>query len=223
MMMPAVDRRFAAIFGLSLAVHALALAWTLGAASRRPVDLPAIVATLRQIAVPQPEVVASPVPAALPPKVRPQAPRAESRPAARAVAAAEPANSPAAATPVAAEASVRPASVAEPTPPPPARPQSEVLAAYRQRLGELFASRQDYPRVAALRGWEGEVRLRLKVARKGNLLGVQIDRSSGFEILDRHALAMLEGLPGLPPLPDALDDNEIQIVVPINYKLRKTT
>jgi protein TonB len=27
----------------------------------------------------------------------------------------------------------------------------------------------------------------------------------------------------LPPLPEALEANEIQVVVPINYKLKKTT
>jgi protein TonB len=99
----------------------------------------------------------------------------------------------------------------------------DLLAAYRQRLTEIFARQQVYPRLAALRGWEGEVRLRLKVARKGNLLGVVLDRSSGFEVLDEHALAMLASLGGLPPLPDALDSHEIQIVVPINYRLQKTT
>ena len=120
----------------------------------------------------------------------------------------------------------------------PQRPQSEVLDGYRQRLGEpleertasvwerlgeLFARHQEYPRVAAMRGWEGEVRLRLKVARKGNLIGVALDRSSGFDVLDQHALAMLEQLASLPPLPEALDANEIQVVVPVNYKLKKTT
>ena len=105
----------------------------------------------------------------------------------------------------------------------PQRPQSEVLDGYRQRLGELFARQQEYPRVAAMRGWEGEVRLRLKVARKGNLIGVALDRSSGFDVLDQHALAMLEQLASLPPLPEALDANEIQVVVPVNYKLKKTT
>ena len=69
----------------------------------------------------------------------------------------------------------------------------------------------------------GEVRLRLKVARKGNLIGVALDRSSGFDVLDQHALAMLEQLASLPPLPEALDANEIQVVVPVNYKLKKTT
>ena len=61
------------------------------------------------------------------------------------------------------------------------------------------------------------------MARKGQLLSVHLDRSSGFEVLDQHALAMLETLASLPPLPEALEANEIQVVVPINYKLKKTT
>lgn len=105
----------------------------------------------------------------------------------------------------------------------PARPQGDVLAAYRQHLTELFARGYEYPRIAALRGWEGEVRLRLKVARKGNLLGVTLDRSSGFDVLDQHAQALLASYGDLPPLPEALEASEIQVIVPINYKLRKTT
>lgn len=101
--------------------------------------------------------------------------------------------------------------------------EADALAAYRRQLIDLFAHQHSYPRLAALRGWEGEVRLRLKVARKGNLIDVQLDRSSGFEVLDQHALNLIEGYGGLPPLPDALARQEISVVVPINYKLRKTT
>jgi protein TonB len=42
-------------------------------------------------------------------------------------------------------------------------------------------------------------------------------------VLDQHAQALLAGYGDLPPLPDALEANEIQVIVPINYKLRKTT
>lgn len=229
----AVHRRFWAIFALSLALHALALAWTLGAANRQPVDLPAIVATLRQIAATPSGSTAAPEPAAIPQKVRQQTTRTEHRSAPRAPQAAGPAPAPApapvvsAAVDAVATAPTAPVSVAAAAPAAapvaPVKPQSEVLAGYRQRLGELFARHQEYPRVAALRGWEGEVRLRLKVARKGNLLVVQLDRSSGFDVLDQHALAMLASLGDLPPLPEALEANEVQIVVPINYKLKKTT
>jgi protein TonB len=120
---------------------------------------------------------------------------------------------------------------AEPTPALPAatphptaqRASTEAIDSYRRQLTDLFAREHEYPRVAAMRGWEGEVRLRLRVARRGQLLGVRVDRSSGFEVLDQDALALLEGHGKLPPLPEALEVAEIEVVVPITYRLRKAT
>lgn len=146
-------------------------------------------------------------------------PRLPAATEALAQATASPAASPTVSGAAAASASAAPAAAA----PRENRSPADLLAAYRARLGQLFAGRQEYPRMAALRGWEGEVLLRLTVARKGNLIAVQLDRSSGFEVLDRSALAFVEALAGLPPLPEALEANEIQVVVPVHYKLRKTT
>ena len=231
---PTVNRKFWAILGLSILLHATLFAVTSWQRKYGPISLPPILATIRLLAVTEsgPVAAADPAPATVPQKARQDASRTE-RPAPRATQTAGPANVPApmAAPPIAAAESIAPAAasapVAEAARPAPAvapqRPQSEVLDGYRQRLGELFASHQEYPRVAALRGWEGEVRLRLKVARKGNLLGVVLDHSSGFDVLDQHALAMLEALASLPPLPDALEANEISVVVPVNYKLKKST
>lgn len=231
---PTVNRKFWAILALSMLLHASLFALTSWQRENGPISLPPIFASIRLIAVTESGPVAevAPAPAAVPQKARQEASRSE-RPAPRTTQTAGPANVPAPApsssSAMAAESAAPAAAapVAEAARPAPAiapqRPQSEVLDGYRQRLGELFARHQEYPRVAAMRGWEGEVRLRLKVARKGNLLGVALDRSSGFDVLDQHALAMLEALASLPPLPDALDSNEIQVVVPINYKLKKTT
>lgn len=122
---------------------------------------------------------------------------------------------PLAATPAASPASMTP---------PAAAPAGEALLdAYRRQLQALVSAPRDYPRLAALRGWEGEVRLRLRIARKGNLLAVQLDRSSGFDILDRHALAWLEQYGDFPPLPERWEGSDLQVVIPIYYKLRKTT
>lgn len=236
---PAVDRRFAGILLGSLAVHALAML-----ALRQPENPPPpppLLATIRLAAAVTPVAKSLPLSAespaasapravaAVPPKARPSVTREEPRPATRADSSAGPAIASApsaltetapAGTPAAeAVAAVQPAVAATPA----VDPAAEALSSYRRQLTELFARPHEYPRVAALRGWEGEVRLRLKVARKGNLLGVQLDRSSGFDVLDRDALAMLEGYGKLPPLPEALDSNEISVVVPINYKLKKAT
>ena len=126
-----------------------------------------------------------------------------------------------AAAPRAAEATAAPPA----TPPHPTaqRASTEAIDSYRRQLTDLFAREHEYPRVAAMRGWEGEVRLRLRVARRGQLLGVRVDRSSGFEVLDQDALALLEGHGSLPPLPEALEVAEIEVVVPITYRLRKAT
>lgn len=239
---PAVDRKLLAILLASLALHAGLLAWT--QAPRRPLafELPPIVASLRPAAV----TPSGAAPGALPQEVRQPAPRPQPKAAARVLVAAGPADPvrvPAppvapAAVPVAAAAPAVPATAVPATAS--ARPAAEnavlpastataapvqvdLLAAYRRQLAELFARHQEYPRVAALRGWEGEVRLRLTVARKGNLLHIEVERSSGYGILDQHALAMVGELSGLPALPAALEGNEIQVLVPVNYKLKKTT
>lgn len=235
---PAVDRRFGLILLLSLLLHGGLFAVINGQRQTSPVVLPPIFATLRFLApIPSESAsesgstVATPAPAprvaaAIPPKAR-QFPSRREPPSARAVTpSAGPANVPAPTAPAAPAASVSESvAAASPATAPSvaARPDSELLDGYRRRLGDLFARQQEYPRIAALRGWEGEVRLRLKVARKGQLLGVHVDRSSGYPVLDEHALAMVEALSSLPPLPDALEASEIQVVVPINYKLKKTT
>lgn len=233
---PAVDRKLLAILLASLALHAGLLAWT--QAPRRPLafELPPIVASLRPMAV----TPSGAAPGALSQEVRQPVPRPQPKAAARVLVAAGPADPvrvpappvapasvPVAAAPAvpaaasarpAAENAVLPASTAAAAP-----AQADLLAAYRRQLAELFARHQEYPRVAALRGWEGEVRLRLTVARKGNLLHIEVERSSGYGILDQHALAMVGELSGLPALPAALEGNEIQVLVPVNYKLKKTT
>ncbi len=139
--------------------------------------------------------------------------------------------------PVASAPAAVTAAMAEASPPPAATPAvpaasgplaavpagEALLDAYRRQLQALVSAPRDYPRLAALRGWEGEVRLRLRIARKGQLLAVQLDRSSGFEVLDQHALARLADHGDFPPLPERWEGGELQVVIPIHYKLRKTT
>ena len=238
-----LDRRFAWICGLSLVLHGLIFAlisWPRQAEQALPLT---IVATLRYALSPRASQVVSPdagpaaetsrkvAPAAVPQKARPSPasaapplpPRMSGTAGPTSVAPAVAAKAPDAALPQAAAPQVVSAASPQPETFAMARAQGDVLDAYRQRLTALLAGQQEYPRVAALRGWEGEVRLRLRVARKGNLLGIVLDHSSGFAVLDQHAMAMLEALSSLPPLPEALEASEIQVVVPINYKLKKAT
>lgn len=245
------DRRFQHMLGLSVLLHG-ALLLALPRLPVTPPALPTIVASIRLV-MPEASAPAQPVPAAQPvpePAPVPRPPRAERAEARPVLAAPQPAKPlvrprPAAATPlesatqpttppasppampteiaVAAPRSADPAPPATTPHPPAQRASTEAIDSYRRQLTDLFAREHEYPRVAAMRGWEGEVRLRLRVARRGQLLGVRVDRSSGFEVLDQDALALLEGHGKLPPLPEALEVAEIEVVVPITYRLRKAT
>ena len=245
------DRRFRHMLGLSVLLHG-ALLLALPRLPVTPPALPTIVASIRLV-MPEASAPAQPVPAAQPvpePAPAPRPPRAERAEARPVLAAPQPAKPlvrprPAAAAPlesatqpttppasppampteiaVAAPRSADPAPPATTPHPPAQRASTEAIDSYRRQLTDLFAREHEYPRVAAMRGWEGEVRLRLRVARRGQLLGVRVDRSSGFEVLDQDALALLEGHGKLPPLPEALEVAEIEVVVPITYRLRKAT
>lgn len=229
-----VDRKFGLILLLSACLHSalFAIIWYHRQPSSSPKP-PQLLASIRLL--PSPAVaphVEAPAPQraqALPPQARqpmiPQTQRSTSRESLAAGPAIASTAMPAHDTPAAPAVDTAPSAKAAPAPSVNALAEAaaDALAAYRRQLSEAFAREHSYPRIAAMRGWEGEVRLRLKVARKGNLLAIALERSSGFDVLDRDALALLESYGQLPPLPDALDSSEISVVVPINYKLKKTT
>lgn len=226
---PAVDRRFWTILLISVAIHAGVLAWNRAGKMPQP-ELPPLMATLRAMnpVTPAPsEPLAETLPPAVPQKVQPKTSKRESHSTPVMTSSTE-SSTHVAQVPVVTPAAVAETQPASPAPaavlaPPVASPpsQEDLLANYRRRLTDLLARQQEYPRVAAMRGWEGEVRIRIRVARKGSLLGVTLDHSSGHDILDRHAIAMLEGLGALPALPDEYGSSELQVVVPVSYSLRK--
>lgn len=175
---------------------------------------------------PPPPKVETPPPPPVAPKVEPRPvpkprPRPRPTPVAPALAPPEPAPpppAPARPEPPAPVAAVE--APPAPPPPPPPRPDPRLLERYGDELSQRFASAQTYPRLAAMRGWEGEVLLRLTIARKGGLLSVQVLRSSGHEVLDKHAVALVEGSKPLPRPPTGFDEEDLEITVPVRYRLR---
>ncbi|MBN1656547.1 MAG: energy transducer TonB [Deltaproteobacteria bacterium] len=73
----------------------------------------------------------------------------------------------------------------------------------------------EYPRAGRRFGWEGKVLLRFKLLADGRVLEARVDRSSGFELLDRSALRALERA---APLPAPVAATEV--IVPILFALK---
>jgi len=55
-----------------------------------------------------------------------------------------------------------------------------------------------YPHEAVRNGWEGEVLLRIEVAPNGQVRNVSVEKSSGYDVLDRAALRAVRLWKGVP-------------------------
>jgi protein TonB len=101
----------------------------------------------------------------------------------------------------------------------PRAPAPELLSGYGKMISQALARYKEYPRIAQMRGWEGSVTMRLRVAPSGRLIDAQLYASSGHDVLDRQALAMASQAQRLPAPPDGLNGGEIAVLVPIVFRL----
>jgi pilus assembly protein CpaC len=76
-----------------------------------------------------------------------------------------------------------------------------------------------YPVAGKGAGFQGTVKLGLKLSYKGELLGAKVVSSSGYKTLDDNALKTARDIPSYPPFPPAIDLEDLWIEVPIAYKL----
>jgi len=109
-----------------------------------------------------------------------------------------------------------------PPPPPPGPSHADLDAArrgYAERLARAIAQHKRYPQVARMRGWQGEVLVNLKLNDSGAVLESRIERSSGYEILDKQALEMVSKAAPFPPPPEILKSSVFNIQVPVSFKL----
>lgn len=227
----AAQWRLAAAVVASLALHALA--WHLVPTMRMPVA--PLARTLEVLLVAQPEEpphVADPAPPAPAPVVRPDL--VTHRP--RLV---EPARQPPKEM-IGAPQEPAPATLTETAPPRTepapailtrapepapvvavAAPSPDLLAGYGSSVSRVLARHREYPRVAAMRGWEGTVTMRLKVGADGRLMEARVDSSSGHAVLDTQALEMVKRIAELPPPPEGLRNREFAVLVPVVFRLQR--
>ncbi len=91
---------------------------------------------------------------------------------------------------------------------------------YMARLQAWLGKHKKYPRRARVRRQEGTVLLHLVIDRDGSLREYRIKKSSGYDLLDRAAIAMIKRAQPLPRFPDSLDRTRIKLVVPVQFVLR---
>lgn len=234
------ERRFCAALAASVVIHAGAMVLSPSApkvpAFNAPAPLqvelvrnsvPAVPEVARPVTRPVPprrlQARKEPVPA-IQPVTPPLRPVENARNVETTVAAPEIVPEPVAPPPVAAAPESVPETVSlfAPAPPPPRlAPSAEVLSDYTRSVSKALERYKEYPRIAELRGWEGSVTMRLRVAPSGRLLEAQVYKSSGFSVLDQQAVAMVSKAGTLPLPPEGLDADGVPVLVPINFRLER--
>ncbi len=91
---------------------------------------------------------------------------------------------------------------------------------YLATLAAWLERHKEYPQQARARRQEGVVLLRFTIDRAGRLLNWRIDQGSGYAALDREVEAMLRRATPLPPLPPEMTQAELELAVPIRFRLR---
>lgn len=87
------------------------------------------------------------------------------------------------------------------------------------QIQQAFRLQFYYPRLAVRQGWQGEVRLGMKVAANGRLEDIHILVSSGYGILDRAALESLGKVVQLPAATVLLHGQDLALELPVQYRL----
>ena len=110
-----------------------------------------------------------------------------------------------------------------PEPVKPVGPTPQAIDNDRDLYGSLLtreiAKHKQYPKIAQMRGWQGTVKVELQIDNNGNLVTSSINKSSGFEALDKQALEMVKKASPLPLPPESLRNRQFNILVPVTFRL----
>lgn len=167
-------------------------------------------------AAPQPAREARPRPSRLPSSEQLPAPQSPTRPA--------PEEPPVRPQPISAAAPANEPPALAAAPPSPALPPAEQTQlagpsdSWQGRVLAQLALHRRYPAGARARREQGVSHVRLRLGRAGQLLALQLERSSGHAELDRAALATVRAAVPLPAIPPELPE-ELELLLPVEFFL----
>ena len=90
---------------------------------------------------------------------------------------------------------------------------------YSKIVQKRILDKFSFPNEAKEAGFEGTVKLSLKLSHQGDLLDLQIKDSSGFRVIDDDALKTAQTASPYPPFPPAIKEEELWVDIPIIYQL----
>ncbi|MBI5861623.1 MAG: energy transducer TonB [Rhodocyclales bacterium] len=128
---------------------------------------------------------------------------------------------PATQTAPAAATAVAPASLPAPAPAD-AGLSVDGMRRYRLSLAAQARRFKRYPAQALASGWAGTAEIRLEIGSDGQPKSVEVLHSSGYAVLDRSALTMIEAGARHTPVPAELRGKAFSVVLPVVFDLTES-
>jgi protein TonB len=121
-------------------------------------------------------------------------------------------------------APVEPVSAPQPTPPAaaspaPSAPTVEHFTEANFKANYLSNPKPEYPSIAKSRGWTGKVMLRVQVSPEGTATSIEVETSSGHEMLDESAIDAVKKWKFIPAKKGETAVASA-VIVPIVFSLR---
>ncbi len=82
-------------------------------------------------------------------------------------------------------------------------------------IRRIIADSIEYPIVARRMGWEGTVVVGFTLSKDGDLLSIEIIKSSGYSLLDEYTVSVIKEVYKRFPLPE----RDVRIKIPVSYHL----
>ena len=100
------------------------------------------------------------------------------------------------------------------------RNQTMNLMEYSRAVQKRILEALRYPVSAKDAGFQGTVKLRLRISYVGELMEAVVKESSGYRILDENALKAAREVGYFPPFPSSMELKDIWIDVPVVYQAK---
>lgn len=98
--------------------------------------------------------------------------------------------------------------------------QADEIKDWRVSVVKQIAKKHIYPRSAISREIEGKARVRITMARSGEITNFEILEPTGQSILDKTIPKIIKKLSPLPEPPASLPDDKLSFVIPFTWRLQ---
>lgn len=99
--------------------------------------------------------------------------------------------------------------------------EAELMSRYEQLISMWIEKFKLYPDEARARGMQGETIVRIRIDRKGNIRYYLLERSTGYQVLDRAAIDMVKRANPVPAVPNDYPPGDlIEFLIPVNFHLQ---